>query len=155
MERFGIQYEEIEVMRVHVCIKSDDNRILTCKKGQITMIPFTGTVEGTIFNGIVCPGGCDVQLENNAQVRHMCARYMLEGKDSDGEPARIYIENNGWFTDGIFPQPFTAVPVFYTDSEKLAAFFDENEFIAKGYPGENGPDICFYRLKVCQGDGSC
>lgn len=140
-------HEEIEIMRVHVCIKAENNRVLAGKKGEVVMIPFTGTVEGKIFNGIVCPGGCDVQVENNASVRHMCARYMLEGTDIKGNPAKIYVENNGWFTDGIVPNPFITVPTLYTDSEELAAFFAEHEFITKGYAGEQGPDICFYQLK--------
>ena len=75
--------------------------------GEIVMIPFKGTVTGEIFNGIVEPCGVDTQVVNAAGVRHMSARYMLTGKDQDGEDAHIYIENNGWFENGGGPGPFT------------------------------------------------
>lgn len=59
------------------------------------MIPFGGAVRGEIFQGIVEPCGVDTQVLNQAGVRHMSARYMLTGQDSQGQEAHIYVENNG------------------------------------------------------------
>jgi len=39
-------------------------------------------------------------VTNQNEVRHMSARYMLTGKDSDGADCHICVENSAWFTDG-------------------------------------------------------
>ena len=67
--------------------------------GEVSMIPFYGTVKGKLFNGIVEPWGVDTQVKNQIGIRHMSARYMLTGIDSAGEKCHIYVENNGWLTD--------------------------------------------------------
>ena len=146
MEQNRKTYLEKKIMTIHVVIDRAGRSELYGKAGHITMIPFTGTVEGEIFNGIVLPGGCDTQVENLAMVRHMSARYMLAGTDCYGQKGKIYIENNGWFTDGNRPRPFTTVPTFYTDCDGLADFLHTNQFITRGFPGETGPDICIYQL---------
>lgn len=71
---------------------------LVSEIGCVKMIPFKGTVHGPVFTGIVEPCGVDTQITNQNEVRHMSARYMLTGKDMDGQDCHIYIENNGWFT---------------------------------------------------------
>ena len=142
----GLRYEEKLVMTIHVTLNPGEKRELIGKAGRVVMLPFRGTVEGEIFNGVVCPGGCDTQVENLAKVRHMSARYMLEGTDCYGQQGKIYIENNGWFTDGSRPRPFTTVPTFYTDCAGLADYLHTNQFITRGFSGENGPDICVYQL---------
>ena len=78
---------------------------LSSETGAVDMIPFGGTVRGEIFQGIVEPCGVDTQVLNQAGVRHMSARYMLTGQDSQGQEAHIYVENNGWFPEGA-PMPF-------------------------------------------------
>lgn len=142
----GREYEEKLIMTIHVVIDRADKRELIGQRGRVVTIPFAGTVEGELFHGIVCPGACDTQIENLAMVRYMSARYMLEGVDCYGEKGRIYIENNGWFTDGNRPQPFTTVPTFYTDCEGLADYLHTNQFITRGFPSENGLDICIYQV---------
>ena len=77
-------------------------------------------INNDVFNGIVEPCGVDTQVVNAAHVRHMSARYMLTGKDSAGQNAHIYVENNGWFNDLTKTMPFHTVLTFYTDSETLA-----------------------------------
>lgn len=111
--------------------------------GEVLMIPFRGTVTGEIFQGIVEPCGVDTQVVNAAGVRHMSARYMLTGTDSAGNPARIYVENNGWFTNGENPSPFTTVPTFFTDSPFLAPLL-RGPFIGKGVSAPDGLHIRFY-----------
>lgn len=146
MEMNGKHYLEKKIMTVHVMVNPSEKSVLNGPAGKVVMIPFQGTVEGEIFNGVVLPGGCDTQVENLAMVRHMSARYMLEGTDRYGQKGKIYIENNGWFTDGNHPRPFVTVPTFYTDCSGLADYLHTNQFITKGFPGEKGPEICIYQL---------
>lgn len=115
--------------------------------GRVKMIPFKGSVTGPIFTGVVEPCGVDTQITNQNEVRHMSARYMLTGKDKAGEDCHIYIENNGWFTDGARPKPFKTVPTFITDSKVLAPFLHRNQFIGEGMRDESGLWIRFYELE--------
>lgn len=146
MERNGRSYIEKKIMTIHVVLEPDQSNTLIGKVGRVTMLPFRGTVEGELFNGVILPGGCDTQVESLAQVCHMSARYMLEGTDCYGQWGKIYVENNGYFPSGDLPCPFVTVPTFYTDCDGLADFLHTNQFITKGFPGESGPDICIYQL---------
>lgn len=115
--------------------------------GFVKMIPFKGTVQGPIFTGIVEPCGVDTQITNQNEVRHMSARYMLTGRDRDGMDCHIYIENNGWFTNGDRPKPFRTVPTFITDSKSLAPLLHRNQFVGEGIRDESGLWIRFYELE--------
>ncbi len=115
--------------------------------GQVKLIPFKGTVHGPLFTGIVEPCGVDTQVTNQNEVRHMSARYMLTGKDQDGQDCHIYVENNGWFTDGARPKPFRTVPTFITDSRKLSPYLHRNQFVGEGLRDESGLWIRFYELE--------
>lgn len=120
---------------------------LTGEIGSVRMIPFKGTVTGPVFQGIVEPCGVDTQITNQNDVRHMSARYMLTGKDLEGRDCHIYVENNGWFTDGARPKPFKTVPTFITDSPVLAPILHRNEFVGEGLRDESGLWIRFYKLE--------
>ena len=113
---------------------------------EVVMIPFKGSVNSELFTGIVEPCGVDTQVVNAAHVRHMSARYMLTGKDAQGNDAHIYIENNGWFEDGGRPGPFSTVPTFYTDSPALAPYLLRNQFVGEGVVLEDGLHIRFYEV---------
>ena len=117
------------------------------ENGEVLMIPFKGSVDSEIFKGIVEPCGVDTQVVNAAGVRHMSARYMLTGTDSAGNPARIYVENNAWFTDGNRPRPLHTVPTFITDSKALAPRLHRNHFVGEGLRDEQGLWIRFYELE--------
>jgi hypothetical protein len=119
------------IFEVHVEIDDREVSMLKGPAGEAVMIPFSGTVTGELFNGKVLPGGVDTQIVNQNGVRHMSARYMLEGTDRDGEPCRIYIDNNGWFES--FSLPFRTIPTFYTDSKKLAPYLHSNRFRGEGH----------------------
>ncbi|MBQ9720637.1 MAG: DUF3237 family protein [Oscillospiraceae bacterium] len=119
---------------------------LDCEIGHVKMIPFKGSVKGELFNGIVEPCGVDTQVTNQNEVRHMSARYMLTGKDADGQECHIYVDNNGWFTDGAQPKPFKTVPTFMTDSKRLAPYLHRNQFVGEGLRDESGLWIRFYEL---------
>ena len=62
---------------------------LKAENGEVVMIPFRGSVKSELFTGIVEPCGVDTQVVNAAGVRHMSARYMLTGKDKEGQDAHI------------------------------------------------------------------
>ncbi len=120
---------------------------MKCEAGEVDMIPFKGYVDCPLFHGIVVPCGVDTQVVNAAGVRHMSARYMLVGKDEDGQDASIYVENNGWFDDAARTMPFHTVPTFLTDSEKLGPYLHRNQFIGEGRIEEDGLWIYFYEIE--------
>ncbi len=132
---------------VHVKIQPNEISELQASPESVVMIPFTGTVEGSIFNGKILPGGVDTQVVNTAGVRHMCARYMLEGTDNAGESCRVYVENNGYFEKGSVEFPFHTVPTFMTDSKALAPYLHTRKFRGEGHPAEDGVDIIFFEVE--------
>ena len=135
------------ILEVHVELDPAGTVALDSELGHVTMIPFRGTVQGPLFTGVVEPCGVDTQVTNQCDVRHMSARYMLTGKDADGQDCRIYVENNGWFTDGDDPRPFRTVPTFITDSRRLAPYLHRNRFCGEGLMEETGLWIRFYELE--------
>ena len=89
--------------------------------GSVTMVPFDGTVDGPLMSGRIASGGVDTQRVNAAGVRHLSARYILEGEAKaayGGGPCRVYVENEAWFPDGS-NLPFATVPRFLTDHPAL------------------------------------
>ena len=116
------------------------------ENGEVLMVPFKGSIKSDLFNGIVEPCGVDTQIVNAANVRHMSARYMLTGKDSAGQDAHIYVENNGWFDDLTKTTPFHTVPTFYTDSKALAPYLHCNRFVGEGVDEADGLHIYFYEI---------
>ena len=96
--------------------------------GHVKMIPFSGTVSGELFQGVIEPCGVDTQVTDAAGVRHMSARYMLTGTDCTGQSCRIYVENDGWFTNGERPKPWHSVPRFRTDSAALAPILHRGQW---------------------------
>ena len=122
---------------------------LNGKHQEVVMIPFGGSVKSDLFTGIVEPCGVDTQTVNAAKVRHMSARYMLTGKDCDGKDCHIYVDNNGWYDErnGHMTMPFHTVPVFITDSEKLAPYLHLNQFEAEGHMLEDGLHILVFETE--------
>lgn len=99
-----------------------------------------------MFTGKVEPCGVDTKITNQAEVRHMSARYMLTGQDCTGAACHIYIENNGRFNDGARPKPFQTVPTFLTASPALAPLLHRNQFIGEGLRDDAGLWLRFYPL---------
>lgn len=132
------------IMEIYIEVRSEDIVKLQGEHGAVTMIPFGGRVDCDLFSGIVEPCGVDTQVTNQAGVRHMSARYMLTGTDCDGQACHIYVENNGWFTDGAQPRPFKTVPTFFTDSKRLAPLLHRTCFIGEGLRDDSGLWIRFY-----------
>lgn len=143
-----MKHKSTPILEVHVETNPEGTVMLTSEIGSVKMIPFKGTVTGPIFNGIVEPCGVDTQITNQNEVRHMSARYMLTGTDRDGRDCHIYVENNGWFTDGARPTPFRTVPTFITASPALAPLLHRNQFVGEGLRDESGLWIRFYELQT-------
>lgn len=135
------------IFEVYVTINPEEIRSFRGPAGEVVSIPFGGTVAGEIFNGVVCPGGVDTQRVNLSGIRHMSARYVLEGTDSSGEHCHIFVENNGWFDESGKPEvPFKTVPTFVTDSKALAPYLHQNKFVGEGHPNERGVTIKFFEI---------
>ena len=84
--------------------------------GSAAMITFHGDSDCDYFKGKILPGGVDTQKQPTDGERSLSARYILEGKDVNGEDCRIFIENNGTFQkDG----SIMTKPLIYTDSKAL------------------------------------
>jgi len=113
--------------------------------GEVLMIPFGGTVEGELFSGRILPGGVDTQTVDQNGVRHMSARYMLEGVDKNGEKCRIYIDNNGWFS-GEMVMPFKTIPTLFTNSKALAPYLHSNNFRTEGHSRQGGVTIKVFEI---------
>ena len=132
------------VLDVHVEIREAVS-LSAGPEGSVVMIPFGGTVTGTVFEGRVEPCGVDTQVLNAAGVRHMSARYMLTGRalpPFEERECRIYVENNGWFA-GDPQMPFRTVPTFITDHPGLAAFL-RDPFVGFGCGEADGLHIRFF-----------
>ncbi|MBE5778128.1 MAG: DUF3237 family protein [Clostridiales bacterium] len=82
------------------------------KKQEVVMLPFTGKAGGPYFQGQVMGTGCDTQKITPDSFA-LSARYMLEGKDCEGKPCRIFVENNGHSLEQL-------TPMLVTDSQALA-----------------------------------
>ncbi len=132
------------IMEVHVTLDQADCTSLRGPAGGVNMVPFGGTVDGPLFEGRVCPGGVDCQRVNLVGIMHMCARYMMEGKDHTGAPCHVFVENNGWMDTKERRMVFETVPTFFTDSEALAPYLHQNRFRGEGHPCPGGVTIQFY-----------
>ncbi len=137
--------EDKLIMEVFVVVDGKERSQLDTPVGSVIMIPFGGTVSGELFEGKVLPGGVDRQILDANNVKHMSARYMLEGVDHTGESCRIYVENNGYF-DNDAPRPFKTIPTFYTDSKALAPYLHTNKFRGEGHPTSAGVTIKFFEI---------
>ena len=110
--------------------------------GEVTIIPFTGKVESELFTGEILPGAADVQVENLAGSRNMCAKYMFLGKDGSGNTCHLFVENNGYFTKtNKNDKVFNAFPRFMTDCRILGAYLCQNRFRSEVEGKEWGVEI--------------
>ena len=118
---------------------------LECPYGAVTMIPFTGRVESDLFTGEILPGACDVQIENPALSRNMCAKYMFSGKDSAGNPCKLFVENNGYLAPVMRNDPWLpACPRFLTDSPVLGEYLCRQQFRSEVQAVDSGIEIRIY-----------
>ncbi len=133
--------EQEPVIIIHVEIDRSNCPEMTMPDGKVKIIPFAGTADSELFKGRIMSGAADVQVTNPAGVRHMCAQYMIEGKDITGKDCHIFVENHGYFERDHRPSPFETWPTLRTDSPTLRKHFQGINFRAEGHHTEQGVDI--------------
>lgn len=138
------------IMTFHISfLPGTDIPYLEDSIGAARIIPFTGSVESSLFIGKILPGAADVQVTNSAGVTHMLAQYMFEGKDYTGTDCRLFVQNNGFFTRGFDLREagyFEACPSFLTDSKALASYLHNTRFRSEGWPAAGGVDIRVFEI---------
>ena len=103
---------------------------------KIVMVPFDGQAEGPLFTGRIIGTGVDTQTIENGGIT-LSARYMMEGKDAEGNPCRIFVENQGNGKSGFHP-------MIVTDSALLREWETaELSATVEGAPG--GVTVRIYR----------
>ena len=103
---------------------------------KIVMVPFDGQAEGPLFTGRIVGTGVDTQTIENGGIT-LSARYMMEGKDAEGNPCRIFVENQGNGKSGFHP-------MIVTDSALLREWETaELSATVEGAPG--GVTVRIYR----------
>ena len=118
---------------------------MMCKYGGVSFIPFTATVESDLFTGTTLPGACDVQVENPAGSRNMCAKYMFKGVDCEGNECHLFVENNGYLAEVMRNDPYlNAYPTFMTDSPVLGEYLSQQRFRSEVAGAEWGVAIRIY-----------
>ena len=133
------------VFDFHITLHPDKISAMDATNGKVVMIPFDGEVESPLFTGKTVPGGIDVQVENAAGIRHMCARYMFRGVDAEGNACHLFVDNNGYFEPGHDgSKPFHTCPTLMTDSTALAPYVEGAHFRAEGHMKEDGLHILVF-----------
>lgn len=133
------------VMTFQIFINSAQISNMAGPYGAVTFIPFTGKVESALFTGEILPGAADVQVENPAGNRTMCAKYMFHGKDSRGTDCYLFVENNGCFPASDRQEPYiNACPRFITDSRILGEYLCQARFRSEVHGSERGVEIRIY-----------
>lgn len=129
-----------ELLRIDVIL--DQIERVQGTGGEVTMILFHGTFRCELGTGRVLPGGVDTQIQRRGENKSLSARYILEGRDKNQKPFRIFVENNGICMEG---EELKTCPVIYTDAEELRWMEQEKlNGIVEGN-GENKVQIRIYR----------
>ena len=133
------------IMRFQIFIDNSTVSNMEGPYGAVTFIPFTGKVESEYFTGEILPGAADIQVENPAGSRNMCAKYMFKGKDSKGQDCYLFVENNGYFTKANKKDPYLqAYPKFITDSLTLGEYLSQARFRSEVHSTEGGVEILIF-----------
>ena len=133
------------IMTFHIFI--DDSQVSNMEGpyGAVSIIPFTGKVESELFTGEILPGAADVQVQNVAGSRNMCAKYMFKGKDKAGDECYLFVENNGYFTIANKQDKYlNACPRFITNSLVLGEYLCQNRFRSEVQGRDWGVEIRIY-----------
>ena len=129
-------------MRFEIFINGEEISSLENSCGKVIMIPFTGRVESALFTGKILPGACDVQIEDVAKIRRLCARYMFSGQDGEGNPCKLFVENTGFVAPSNVNESFIrACPRFLSDSPALSSYLSVPHFRSEIQGTEKGVEI--------------
>ncbi len=107
------------------------------REKEVVMVPFDGQAEGPCFSGKVIGSGVDTQTTVNGNAT-LSARYMLEGRDAEGNPCRIFIENQGSMETGLHP-------IIVTDSPLLREW-EKSELLSTLEPTSDGVTVKIFRM---------
>ena len=133
------------IMRFRVTADPNEVSNLECSYGAVTMIPFHASVESDLFTGETLPGAVDVQIENPGYTRNMCAKYMFRGKDADGKPCQLFVQNDSWLAPIMRNEPyFDGCPMFLTDSPELGKYLCAPHFRSEVQGADWGVEIRIY-----------
>ena len=137
------------IMKFHIEANAEDVTDMSSPYGAVTIIPFWGWVESELFTGKILPGAADVQVENPAGSRNMCAKYIFRGKDVAGKECYLFVENNGYFDlRDKGSKVLNAWPRFITDSEALGPYLCQNRFRSEVRGEEGGLEIWIYDVCI-------
>ncbi len=103
---------EEELTITVICTATDE---VVGNAGTRRMIHFTGEADCKNFKGKILDGGVDTQKIDDGKT-FLSARYILEGTDFEGNPCKIFIENNGEVKTG---EQLITIPSVTTDSKAL------------------------------------
>ena len=106
----------------------------------VRQVLFDGYAEGEAFRGKILPGGVDTQTIPVDGDGMLCARYMLEGRDSEGKDCQLYIENTATLGGEI------THPRFVSDSKVLSQLAKEK------LQGRMISDEQGFRIEICAGE---
>lgn len=108
-------YKEKRILELKVYL--DESLEVKGRTGQATMVLFHGEVESEWFSGKTLPSAVDTQTIWKDQPWQVSARYILEGTDKEGNPCRMFIENNGGMEEN--GQDIYTTPRILTNSPAL------------------------------------
>ena len=85
-------------------------QIVSGSDTRVVMIPFSAEANGSYFSGRTVYNGVDTQFIASDGSFSLSARYMLEGRDLNGTPCRLFIENKGTSLEKCVPRIITDDP---------------------------------------------
>lgn len=98
----------MEVLRVYVNV-TGCHEVVSGDR-TVRMLTFDGTCDGPFFKGKILPGGVDTQRGYADGIGTLSARYLLVGVDCEGNPCKLFIENNAEFNADTVPSIVTDSP---------------------------------------------
>ena len=122
-------------------IRLGDIHCVESEQKKVVMILFDGDADCENFKGRVLSGGVDTQHVDEQDTCNLSARYMLEGVDCEGNPCKLFIENNGTSVPG--EAVMKTVPQIFTDSPALK-WMEKAELTGEVWPAEGGVTIRIY-----------
>ena len=101
------------LMEIHV--QCQEPLVVQGQTRDIAMIPFTGEASGPQFHGTITGPAVDTQKIPKGGEAFLSARYLIRGKDREGNDCQVFIENQGSAGSGFRP-------IIVTDSPLLASW---------------------------------